>query len=78
MSQFTSLLDLIEDPLRQENFLFARLDGRMTQTARAQAIERFSDTSLSSPTVFLLSLTAGGVGLNLTAATRVFLLDPVS
>ena len=50
----------------------------MTQKARARAIERFSDTSSSAPTVFLLSLTAGGVGLNLTAATRVFLMDPVS
>jgi len=76
VSQFTSFLDLIEDALRGENFLFVRLDGRMTQEARAQAIERFSDTSSSAPTVFLLSLTAGGVGLNLTAATRVFLLDP--
>ena len=78
MSQFTSLLDLIEDALRRENFLFVRLDGRMTQKARARAIERFSDTGPSAPTVFLLSLTAGGVGLNLTAATRVFLMDPVS
>ncbi|XP_074614398.1 helicase-like transcription factor [Acropora palmata] len=76
VSQFTSLLDLIEDALRRENFLFARLDGRMTQKARARAIERFSDTGSSAPTVFLLSLTAGGVGLNLTAATRVFLMDP--
>ena len=49
----------------------------MTQEARARAIENFSDLSSSSPRVFLLSLTAGGVGLNLTAATRVFLMDPV-
>ncbi|XP_068740295.1 helicase-like transcription factor isoform X2 [Montipora capricornis] len=76
VSQFTSFLDIIEEALRQENFFFVRLDGRMTQEARAQAIERFTDPSSSSPTVFLLSLTAGGVGLNLTAATRVFLLDP--
>ena len=78
VSQFTSFLDLIGDALRREKFLFVRLDGRMTQEARARAIERFSDTSSSAPIVFLLSLTAGGVGLNLTAATRVFLLDPVS
>lgn len=77
VSQFTSFLDIVEDALKEQGFLFVRLDGRMTQEARARAIETFSDPSSSSPTVFLLSLTAGGVGLNLTAATRVFLLDPV-
>ena len=77
VSQFTSFLDLIEEALQKEDFTFVRLDGRMSQEARARAIENFGDTSSSSPTVFLLSLTAGGVGLNLTAATRVFLMDPV-
>lgn len=77
VSQFTSFLDLIEEALHKEGFTFVRLDGRMMQEARARAIESFADTSSSSPTVFLLSLTAGGVGLNLTAATRVFLMDPV-
>lgn len=77
VSQFTSFLDIVEDALKKQDFLFVRLDGRMAQEARARAIETFSDRSSSSPTVFLLSLTAGGVGLNLTAATRVFLLDPV-
>lgn len=76
VSQFTSFLDIIEDALREQDIMFVRLDGRMTQEARASAINTFSDPSSSSPTVFLLSLTAGGVGLNLTAATRVFLLDP--
>lgn len=76
VSQFTSFLDLIEEALHKEGFTFVRLDGRMMQEARARAIESFADTSSSSPTVFLLSLTAGGVGLNLTAATRVFLMDP--
>ena len=77
MSQFTSFLDIIEDALQKEDISFVRLDGRMTQEARAHAIENFADLSSSSPRVFLLSLTAGGVGLNLTAATRVFLMDPV-
>lgn len=77
VSQFTSFLDIIEDALKEEDFPFVRLDGRMTQEARARAIESFADPSSSSPRVFLLSLTAGGVGLNLTAATRVFLMDPV-
>lgn len=77
VSQFTSFLDVIEKALKKEDFSFVRLDGRMSQEARARAIENFSDLSSSSPKVFLLSLTAGGVGLNLTAATRVFLMDPV-
>lgn len=46
--------------------------------ARARVIDEFNSQDDSSPTLMLLSLTAGGVGLNLTAATRVFLLDPVS
>lgn len=78
VSQFTSFLDIVEDALKKQDFQFVRLDGRMAQEARARAIETFSELSSSAPTVFLLSLTAGGVGLNLTAATRVFLLDPVS
>ena len=77
VSQFTSFLDIIEEELEKQDFPFVRLDGRMTQEARARAIESFADTSSNSPRVFLLSLTAGGVGLNLTAATRVFLMDPV-
>ena len=77
VSQFTSFLDLIEEALHKEDFNFVRLDGKMIQETRARAIESFANTCSSSPTVFLLSLTAGGVGLNLTAATRVFLMDPV-
>lgn len=48
-----------------------------TAGARATVIEEFNKTSDCSPSIMLLSLTAGGVGLNLTAASRVFLLDPV-
>jgi len=55
-----------------------RLDGTMTSKQRTAAIEAFSDTDVNSPSVFLLSLKAGGVGINLTAACRMFLLDPVS
>jgi SWI/SNF-related matrix-associated actin-dependent regulator of chromatin subfamily A3 len=49
----------------------------MSSKARSQAIEEFSDPTSGSPTIFLLSLKAGGVGINLTAASRVFLIDPV-
>ena len=77
VSQFTSMLDILETPLEAQGFNFVRLDGRMSQRKRAEVIESFDDSSPDSPTVMLLSLRAGGVGVNLTAASRVFLLDPV-
>ena len=78
VSQFTKFLDLMETPIQQSGFKLVRLDGSMSMRQRTNAIESFSDISDDSPTVMLLSLKAGGVGLNLTAATRVFLMDPVS
>lgn len=50
----------------------------MAQKKRVEAIHCFQSSQAGSPTVMLLSLKAGGVGLNLTAASRVFLMDPVS
>ncbi|XP_031557289.1 helicase-like transcription factor, partial [Actinia tenebrosa] len=76
ISQFTSLLSLIEVPLNAQKFSYVRLDGSMSQARRAEVIDAFNKSNPDSPTVFLLSLKAGGVGLNLTAACRVFLLDP--
>ena len=71
-SQFTSLLDLLKPILDKAGIVYEYLDG---QTRDRQArVERFqTDTSVH---VFLISLKAGGVGLNLTAADYVFLLDP--
>ncbi|RUS74108.1 hypothetical protein EGW08_018139 [Elysia chlorotica] len=48
----------------------------MSAAERVQAVEEFSAQECGAPTIFLLSLKAGGVGINLTAATRVFLMDP--
>jgi SWI/SNF-related matrix-associated actin-dependent regulator of chromatin subfamily A3 len=58
--------------------VFTRLDGSMAQKKRVESIQRFQNTEAGSPTIMLLSLKAGGVGLNLCAASRVFLMDPVS
>ena len=77
VSQFSAFLNLLEVPLKESGFEFVRLDGSMSAKQRATAIEMFSSKSIDAPTVMLLSLKAGGVGLNLTAATRVFLMDPV-
>ena len=74
-SQFTSFLDLIAPGLQREGIPSLRFDGAMNQRARAQVLERFADPRAAG-TVLLLSLRAGGVGLNLTAARRVYMMDP--
>ncbi|XP_062069315.1 helicase-like transcription factor isoform X4 [Lepus europaeus] len=76
VSQFTTFLSLIETPLKASGFLFTRLDGSMAQKKRVESIQCFQNTEAGSPTIMLLSLKAGGVGLNLCAASRVFLMDP--
>eukprot|EP00794_Sanderia_malayensis_P009927 gene9927-10945_t len=76
VSQFTSFLNLIQIPLGRAGFNYTRLDGRMSQQQRVESIDAFMDSADDSPTIMLLSLNAGGVGLTLTSATRVFLMDP--
>ncbi|HEU4731527.1 MAG TPA: DEAD/DEAH box helicase [Kofleriaceae bacterium] len=71
-SQWTSLLDLIEPHLRAAGIGFVRLDG--TTVDRAGVVATFQADG--GPPVMLLSLKAGGTGLNLTAADHVFLVDP--
>ncbi len=71
-SQWTSLLDLIEPHLQAAGLTFVRLDGSTRD--RGEVVERFQ--SEAGPPVMLISLKAGGIGLNLTAADHVFLCDP--
>ncbi len=71
-SQWTSLLDLIEPHLREASIPFARLDGATLD--RAEVVARFQDPG--GPPILLISLKAGGTGLNLTSADHVFLMDP--
>jgi DNA repair protein RAD5 len=73
-SQFTSFLDIIEPALTRDRIPFLRFDGTMTQKRRAAVLEDFVNSKKGF--VLLLSLRAGGVGLNLTAAKRVFMIDP--
>jgi SNF2 family DNA or RNA helicase len=72
-SQFTSLLDLVEGPLTAAGLQWLRLDGSTAVGKRKTLVEEFQGGEAS---VFLLSLKAGGTGLNLTAADTVVLLDP--
>jgi len=71
-SQWTTLLDRIEPHLRAAGMAFTRLDG--TTRDRARVVHSFQDEA--GPPIMLVSLRAGGTGLNLTAADHIFLLDP--
>lgn len=71
-SQWTSMLDLIEPALEEAGIGFCRLDGSTGD--RAAVVARFQDAE--GPPVMLISLKAGGTGLNLTAADHVFIFDP--
>lgn len=71
-SQWTSLLDRVEPHLRAAGIDFVRLDGSTRD--RQAVVERFQDPD--GPPVMIISLKAGGTGLNLTAADHVFMLDP--
>ena len=70
-SQFTSMLDVIEDELTQHNISYSKLTGQTRK--REAAIDAFQEGDAA---VFLISLKAGGVGLNLTAADTVIHYDP--
>ena len=71
-SQFTSLLKLLIPPLEERGVAFEYLDG--ATRGRQQHVDRFNRTP--EIPLFLLSLKAGGTGLNLTAADTVILYDP--
>ncbi len=71
-SQWTSFLDLVEKVLRPMEIDFLRLDGSTPN--RGELIEKFQ--SVDGPRVMILSLKAGGVGLTLTKADHVIILDP--
>ncbi|MBI4686308.1 MAG: DEAD/DEAH box helicase [Nitrospirae bacterium] len=73
-SQFTSFLDLLEKELQKHKIGFLRLDGSTQVGKRKKLVEKFQNGE--GPSVFLLSLKAGGQGLNLTMASYVFHLDP--
>ncbi|KAJ3015855.1 UNVERIFIED_CONTAM: DNA repair protein rad16 [Siphonaria sp. JEL0065] len=73
-SQFVAFLDLIHWRLSRAGFNCVKLDGRMTPQSREAVISSFMKDP--NVTIFLVSLKAGGVALNLTEASRVFILDP--
>lgn len=73
-SQFTTMLQLIEWRLRRAGITTVMLDGSMTPAQRQASIDYFKKNV--DVECFLVSLKAGGVALNLTEASRVFIVDP--
>lgn len=73
-SFFTSMLDLIEPFLKDNRIRFARYDGKMRNDAREASLNSLRTDP--STRVLLCSLRAGSLGLNLTAASRVVILEP--
>lgn len=74
-SQFTEMLHLIRKELELAGIGYCYLDGSTSLEQRKQEVARFQEEN-SEIKVFLISLKAGGVGLNLTAADYVYLVDP--
>jgi SNF2 family DNA or RNA helicase len=73
-SQFLGMLGLIKQKLTQEGIAFEYFDGSTSAADREKAIQNFQNNDECR--VFLISLKAGGVGLNLTAADYVYIVDP--
>ena len=71
-SQFTSMLAIVRDRIEARGLAFEYLDGKTRD--RETRVRRFQDDPACK--LFLISLKAGGLGLNLTAAEYVFILDP--
>ena len=78
-SQFTTFLDIIQAALGRESLPYARFDGTMDLKKRQAAIKTFKDPNgpdgRPRPMVLLISLKAGGVGLNLTNANHAFMVS---
>ena len=72
-SQFTTLLDLVEEQLKARDIGYLRLDGSTPPASRQARVNAFQN---GQGDLFLISLKAGGTGLNLTAADYVVHLDP--
>ena len=73
-SGWTAHLDLIQIALEENHIKYCRLDGKMSRAQRGAAMDAFREDP--SILVILVSITAGGLGLNLTAANKVYVMEP--
>lgn len=74
-SQWTTNMDLIQRALEDEGIIFTRLDGKLTRNARTRAMDNFRENP--DVQVILVSIYAGGLGLNLTAGNSVYIMEPL-
>ena len=72
-SQFTTYLDIIEHQMKNKHWDMVRIDGKQTVKKRQEQVNIFQRGECQ---IFLISLKAGGVGLNLATASYVFVMDP--
>ena len=79
-SQFSSYLDILERELMSEfssnDVCVYKFDGRLSLKERSSVLKEFGTKDLAKQKILLLSLKAGGVGLNLTCASHAFMMDP--
>ena len=79
-SQYLGFLDLLQAALDRRNIPTGRLDGKLSLKERVSVLETFrqeiNDDSRSTGSVLLMSMKAGGVGINMVAASSVFICDP--
>jgi SNF2 family DNA or RNA helicase len=73
-SQFTEMLGLIRNEFEKSGINYCYLDGKISLNKRKEEVNRFQEDE--SVKAFLISLKAGGVGLNLTVADYVYIVDP--
>ena len=73
-SGWTTHLDLIQIALDEAELKYVRLDGKMSRLKRNASLDAFRDDP--EITIILISLTAGGLGLNLTSGSKVYVMEP--
>uniref|UniRef100_A0A914ZC68 Helicase C-terminal domain-containing protein n=1 Tax=Panagrolaimus superbus TaxID=310955 RepID=A0A914ZC68_9BILA len=74
VSQWTSMLDIVEHHLKKKKLKLTEINGKIATKDRQERIDSFNQKN-GGAQVMLLSLTAGGVGLNLIGGNHLFLLD---
>jgi len=75
VSSWTAFLDILAQHLRKRGYSYVSLDGRIEASDRTEIMNKFNENS-KRPQIMLLSITAGGVGLNLTGANHVYFIEP--
>lgn len=76
VSTFTATLDVLEAFCKKKRYSYVRLDGQTKADDRQGIVNHFNSGSVTSAFIFLLSTRAGGAGINLIGANRLFMIEP--